>query len=65
MAEEVRCLRWYGGGMKVVEKKKKALVLLVLAVGLSKLIDFILDEAYQPGDLSDLSNSLCADALRN
>lgn len=51
--------------MKVVEKKKKALMLLVLAVGLSKLIDFILDEAYQPGDLSDLSNSLCADALRN
>ncbi len=27
------------------KKKKKALLLLVLAVGLSKLIDFILDEA--------------------
>lgn len=27
------------------EQKKKALLLLVLAVGLSKLIDFILDEA--------------------
>lgn len=27
------------------EEKEKALLLLVLAVGLSKLIDFILDEA--------------------
>lgn len=27
------------------KQKKKALLLLVLAVGLSKLIDFILDEA--------------------
>ncbi|WP_283595317.1 hypothetical protein [Limosilactobacillus sp. DJ3M12] len=42
----------------VSEQKKKALLLLVLAVGLSKLIDFILDEAYQLVDLSDLSNSL-------
>lgn len=23
MAEEVRCLRWYGGGMRVIEKNKK------------------------------------------
>lgn len=23
MAEEVRCLRWYGGGMRVVKIKKK------------------------------------------
>ena len=23
MAEEVRCLRWYGGGMRVVKKNKK------------------------------------------
>lgn len=37
----------------MVEKNKKVLLLLVLAVGLSKLIDFILDEAYQPVDLSD------------
>ena len=29
------------------KKKKKALLLLVLAVGLSKLIDFILDEAQE------------------
>lgn len=44
------------------KQNKKVLLLLALAVGLSKLIGLILDEACQPADLSDLLSSLYADA---